>query len=132
MPDILNVVFSYPERKLTMTYDCSLKNSIYRQSKILGSEATMDVDRAIMIYKDGQSERYADISADSSNPMYYYEPNTGVDAISSATSQAYLNGGYGPTYIDGKVVDATLLHLKEWVDATRGTGKTSCNIDVGF
>jgi hypothetical protein len=24
------------------------------------------------------------------------------------------------------------LHLKEWVDAIRGHGKTSCNIDVGF
>ncbi|RIH64466.1 gfo/Idh/MocA family oxidoreductase [Mariniphaga sediminis] len=132
MPDVLSAVFHYPKRKLTMTYDCSLKNSIYRQSKILGSEASMDVDRAIMLYKDGNSERYADIQANPSDPMYYYEPNTGIDAISSATSQAYIKGGYGPTYIDGKVIDATLLHLKEWIDAIRGHGKTSCNIDVGF
>lgn len=132
MPDVLNAVFHYPERGLTMTYDCSLKNSIYRPSKILGSEASMDIDRAIMLYKDSNSERYADIQADSSDPLYYYEPNSGVDAISSATSQVYIKGGYGPTYIDGKVIDATLLHLKEWVDAIRGHGKTSCNIDVGF
>ncbi|MCK3685738.1 Gfo/Idh/MocA family oxidoreductase [Maribellus sp. YY47] len=132
MPDVMNAIFHYPNRKLTLTYDCSLKNSIYRQAKILGSEATMDVDRAIMIYKDGLSERYRDIKANASDPMYYYEPNTGVDAISSATSQAYLKGGYGPTYIDGQVVDATLLHLKEWVDAIRGKGETSCNVDVGF
>ncbi len=132
MPDILNAVFHYPERGLTMTYDCTLKNGIYRQSRILGSEASMDIDRAIMLYKDGNSERYKDIEIDSADPLYYYEPNADVDAVSSATSKAYMKGGYGPTFIDGKVIDATLLHLKEWTDAIRGQGKTSCNIDAGF
>ncbi len=132
MPDILNAVFYYPERGLTMTYDCTLKNGIYRQSRILGSEASMDIDRAIMLYKDANSERYKDIQTDASDPLYYYEPNADIDAVSSATSKAYMKGGYGPTFIDGKVVDATLLHLKEWVDAIRGEGKTSCHIDAGF
>ena len=47
--------------------------------------------------------------------MYYYEPCADVDAISSATAKTYLKSGYGPTYIDGKVIDATFLHLKEWI-----------------
>lgn len=134
MPDVFNAVFSYPNRGLTMTYDCTLKNGIYKQSHIQGSEASMDIDRAILLYKDGNSERYKDIEEDPSNPMYYYAPNADaeVDGMSSATSKVFLKGGYGPTFIDGKVIDATFLHIKEWIDAIRGQGKTSCNIDVGF
>ncbi|MDP1725432.1 MAG: Gfo/Idh/MocA family oxidoreductase [Bacteroidota bacterium] len=132
MPDVINAIFSYPERGLTMTYDCTLLSGIYRQSHILSSEATMDIDNAIMMYKDDNSERYKDINSGSDNPMYYYAPSADVDAVSSATSKAYLKGGYGPTFIDGKVIDATFLHLKEWIDAIRGFGKTSCNIDAGF
>jgi predicted dehydrogenase len=132
MPDVLNAIFSYPERGLTMTYDGTLKNGIYRQSHILGSEATMDIDNAIMLYKDDNSVRYKDIDADSSSPLYYYAPSGDIDAVSSATSRAYMKGGYGPTFIDGKLIDATFLHVKEWVDAIRGQGKTSCDIDAGF
>lgn len=132
MPDVINAIFSYPERKLTMTYDGTLKSGIYRQPHILGSEASMDVDRSIMLYKDSYSKRFNDLKIKSSDPMYYYAPNADVDAVSSATSIAYMKGGYGPTFIDGKVIDATFLHIKEWVDAIRGHGETSCNIDVGF
>ena len=132
MPDVMNAIFSYPEKGLTMTWDGTLKSGIYRQSHIMGSEATMDVDNAIMLYKDSNSERYKDINIDSSNPLYYYAPSTEVDAVSSATSKNYIKEGYGSTFIDGKVIDATFLHLKEWVDAIRGQGKTSCDIDAGF
>jgi len=132
MPDVVNAIFSYPEKGLTMTYDGTLKSGIYRQTHILGSEATMDIDNAIMLYKDTNSERYNDLDLDPSNPMYYYAPSAEVDAVTSATAKAYVKGGYGPTFIDGKVIDATFLHLKEWIDAIRGHGKTSCDIDAGF
>ncbi len=132
MPDVLNAVFSYPKRKLTLTYDSTLVNGIYRQPRIMGSEAMMDVDSAILLYRDSQSQRYKNIATDPSDPMYYYEPEADVDAVSSATSKAYLKGGWGSTFIDGKIVDTTFLHLKEWIDAIRGHGKTSCDIDTGF
>ena len=132
MPDVINAIFSYPERGLTMTYDGTLKNGIYKQSHILGSEATMDIDRAIMLYKDDYSKRYKDLSNDSTDPMYYYEPNADIHAVSSATSLSYMKGGYGSTFIDGKIIDATYLHIREWLNAIRGHGKTSSNIDTGF
>jgi predicted dehydrogenase len=134
MPDVFNAIFNYPQRGLTMSYTCTLKNSIYRQSHIQGSEASMDIDRAIMLYKETSSERYKDIAGDPSDPMYYYAPNTGteVDGMTSATSKIFLKGGYGPTWIDGQVIDATFLHIKEWIDAIRGRGKTSCNVEAGF
>lgn len=132
MPDVFNAIFNYPDRNLTMTYDGTLKNETYRPSRILGSEATIDVDRAILMYKDRNSDRYKDIMIDPSEPFYYYDPKNDLDAVTSASTKIYLKGGYGPTFIDGKVIDATLLHLKEWVDAIRGHGETSCGIDVGF
>jgi predicted dehydrogenase len=132
MPDVMNAIFNYPERGLTLTYDGNLRNDAYRPSRILGSAATVDVDRAILMYKDKKSERYKDVNVNSSDPFYHYAPKDKVDAITSATSKVYMKGGYGPTTIDGKSMDATLLHLKEWVDAIRGQGKTSCDIDAGF
>lgn len=132
MPDVFNAIFSYPEKGLTMTYDSTLKSGIYRQSHILGSEVTVDIDNAIMMYKDTYSQRFQELNPADDEPMYYYAPTADVDAISSATAKTYLKGGYGPTYIDGKVIDATFLHLKEWIDAIRGHGTTSCGIDVGF
>ena len=132
MPDVLNAIFSYPEKGLTLTYDGTLVNQVTRQSRILGSEATMDIDGAILMYKDRHSEKFKDVKIAPSGPLYFYAPSTDLDAVSTATSKAYIKGGYGPTFIDGKVLDTTFLHVKEWVDAIRGHGKTSCNIDEGF
>jgi predicted dehydrogenase len=132
MPDVMNAIFNYPKRKLTLTYNCSLKNEIYRSSRILGSEATMDIDKAILLYKDSQSQRYKEIKINTEEPFYYYAPGSDLDATTTATSKAYIRGGYGPTFIDGKKIDTTYLHLKEWIDSIRGQGQPSCNIDLGF
>jgi hypothetical protein len=115
-----------------MTHDCTLINGIYKENYIQGSDAAMLVDLGIQIFKDDYSEKYKDLDIDSTAPMYVYSPNTGADAVSTATSKAYFKGGYGSTFIDGRILDATYLHIKEWVDAIRNQGKTSCNIDVGF
>lgn len=132
MPDIYNAVFLYPKRGLTLSYDGTLKNGIYRETYVMGSEASMGIDRGLTLYKDPSSGKFKNIDVEPSNPLYVYAPGSNVDAVSSATSQAYIKGGYGSTFIDGKVIDATFLHLKEWIDAIRNQGNTSCNIDVGF
>jgi predicted dehydrogenase len=132
MPDVFNAVFNYPERKLTLSYNGTLKNDMYQQTRILGYEATMDIDRSIFLTRSHNTERYKNIKTDPSSPLYYYNPDSEVDAVSSATSKVYLKGGYGPTLIDGKMINTTFLHIKEWVDAIRGYGETSCNIDAGF
>ena len=132
MPDVLNVIFSYPEKGLSMTYDVTLKNGNFRQSRILGSEASLDIDSAVRMSKDRYSEKFEDIKIDTNEPLYYYEPNTDIDAISTATSRTYFKGGYGPTFIDGKIIDVTFLHVKEWIDSIRGYGKPSCDINKGF
>lgn len=132
MPDVFNAIFSYPERGLMMTYDATLKNGIFRQSRIMGSEATLALDSAVRMYKDRHSEKFRKVKLEADEPLYYYEPNTNIDAISTATSRTYFRGGYGPTMIDGKIIDATFLHVKEWIDAIRGKAEPSCGIDRGF
>ena len=69
MPDVFNSVFNYPERGLTLTYNATLKNDVYQQSRILGSEATMDIDRAVVLYRNQDSERYKNIQIDPSDPL---------------------------------------------------------------
>ena len=135
MPDVLNAIFSYPEKGLSMTYDASLKNGNFRQSRILGSEASLDIDSAVRMSKDKDSQLYKNVainSNDINDHLYYYEPKIDIDAISTATSRTYFKGGYGPTYIDGRIIDVTFLHVKEWIDAMRGVGKPSCDINKGF
>jgi len=132
MPDVFNAVFNYPDRGLSMTYDATLKNGNFRQSRILGSEANLDIDSAIRMSKDRNSQLYKDIRLPSDDHLYYYEPQMDIDAISTATSRAYFRGGYGPTYIDGRIIDVTFLQVKEWIDAIRGVGQPSCDIDKGF
>jgi predicted dehydrogenase len=129
MPDVLNAVFNYPKRKLTMTLDGTLKNSIYRENYIMGSEAAMYVDLGITIMRDDNTERYKNLNQEK---LYTYSGETSVDAVTTATSKAYMKGGYGATYIDGKVIDATYVHLKEFFDAIRNNGKTSCDIQAGY
>lgn len=56
IPDVVNIIFSYPKKGLALTYDGSLKNGVCRQSQILSSEATMNIDNVIMLFKDSYSE----------------------------------------------------------------------------
>lgn len=132
MPDVFNAVFHYPNKGYNITYDCSLKCGIYKEPSIWGSEAIMNIDRGIRIYKNLGSQRYNEIDIDPQDALYVYNPGTDIDALTTATNIQYIKGGYGSTYIDGKVIEATRLHLKEWFDAIRNQGSTSGNIDTGF
>jgi len=132
MPDVMNVIFHYPKKGYTVTYDGTLKNGIYRENYIMGSDAAMFLDLGIKIFKDDYSDRYREVKINSADPLYVYTGGTEVDATTTATAQAYIKGGYGATFIDGRVMDASFLHVKEWIDAIRNQAKTSCDIDEGF
>ncbi len=132
IPDVLNVIFNYPERGLSLTYDCTLKNSKFRGINILGSDASMEIENTLNIYKDSLSEMYRKIEIDPSKPLYNYFPDPRVDAVTSATALTYIKSGFGKTMIEGKILDTTYLHVREWIDAIRGNAAVSCNIDRGF
>ena len=66
-------------------------------------------------------------------PIYRYDPSEmALDGVSSATSQYFADKGLMWTYIDGKRVDSTFLHMREWLSVIRNGGNVSCGIQEGF
>ena len=136
VPDVFNVLFEYPERDLTFQYSATLANEFNRPSIIMGHDATMEVGNTLVVYPDRRSTRYKDKikdgTIDVSLPLFSYSPGSGVDAITSATERYFAEKGYLYTFRNGRRVDATHLHIAEWLDCIRTGGEPSCNIDQGF
>jgi len=98
MPDLLNCVFEYPDRGLTLLYSATLANSRSRGRVFMGRDASMELGSAISITADGDSIRYKkQIDAgliDPSSPMVSFNPNSGkIDAVTSATEKYYAARG---------------------------------------
>ena len=66
-------------------------------------------------------------------PTYTYSPGSKqIDGVTSATSQYFANKGLLYTYREGKRVDPSHLHVKDWLDSIRGGTQPKCNIEVAF
>jgi predicted dehydrogenase len=137
MPDLLHCVFEYPDRDMTLLYSATLSNSRSRGRVFMGHDASMELGSAISITADGDSERYKkQIEAgliDPSGPMISFNPTSGkIDAVTSATEKYYAARGLTTTNINGRNVDVTHLHIKEWVDCIRNGGTPSANIERAY
>jgi len=137
MPDTLHCVFEYPDRDMTLLYSASLANSRSRGRVFMGREASMELGSSISITADAQSIRYKKhIEAgniDPSIPMISFNPTSGnIDAVTSATEKYYATRGLTTTSINGRQVDVTHLHIKEWIDCIRNGGTTSANMELAF
>ena len=149
VPDVLQVNMEFPEfssgssqekgkeKGMTFIYSATLGNGFNRPTILMGHDATMELGNKLTIWPDGGSTKYAKmIEANKmkpSVPIYQYDPAANVpDAVSSATSQYFADKGLMWTYIDGRRVDSTFLHLREWLSAIRNGGKLSCGIKEGF
>jgi predicted dehydrogenase len=137
IPDSLHCVFEYADRELTLLYSATLSNSRSRGRIFMGREASMELGSAISITADPDSVRYKkQIDAgliDTSTPMVSFNPNSGkIDAVTSATEKYYAARGLTTTNINGRQVDVTHLHIKEWIDCIRSGNETSANIERAF
>ena len=137
IPDVLQCVFEYPERELTLLYSATLANSRNRGRVFMGTDASMELGSAISITADSDSIRYKkQIEAgliDPSSPMVSFNPTSGkVDAVTSATAKYYSGRGLTTTMINGHQVDVTHLHIKEWIDCIRSGETPSANIERAF
>ena len=66
-------------------------------------------------------------------PIYTYSPGSKqIDGVTSATSRYFANKGLLYTYREGKRVDPTHLHIKDWLDSIRDGSQPKCNIEVAF
>lgn len=140
MPDVLNTVFEYPEKELTLTYSANLTSSKSRGRTIYGQDAAMTVGGTLSVVPDGSSIQFADLLergliASDSPMMELLQGSTSasvVDAVSSATAQYYASRGLTSTSIGGQSWDVTHLHLKEWLDCIRNGGTPIGNIEKAF
>jgi len=149
VPDVLQVNMEYPdfstgssqeagkEKGMTFVYSATLGNQFDRPTYLMGHDATMELGNMISIYADARSTRYADMlnekRIDSEIPIYQYNPlANATDAVTSATAKYFANKGLLWTYRDGKRVDSTFLHMREWLSCIRNGGNPSCGIQEGF
>lgn len=149
VPDVFQVVMEYPdffmgssqekgkERGMTFMYSATLGNQYDRGTILMGHDGTMELGNSMIIYADPRSTRYADwfknrlVSEDV--PLYSYDPRAkGLDGVTSATARYFADKGLLFTYRDGRRVDSTHLHIREWLSCIRNGGKPSCGIDEGF
>jgi predicted dehydrogenase len=149
VPDVLNITMEYPdfttgttqkngkEKGMTFLYTATLGNSYWRPTKLMGHDATLELGNQLTVYPDGFSTRYKDLleseTVETDTPIYSYDPNLkGVDAVTSATAKYFSQKGLLYTYRDGKRVDSTHLHIREWISAIRNGTPVSCGIQEGF
>jgi predicted dehydrogenase len=137
IPDVLHCVFQYPNHDLTLMYSASLASSRERGRIFMGHDASMELGGSMIIKADRNSEKYKDLMAqgkiNSSTPMVNIGPGGNkVDAVSSATSQYYISRGLASTTVNGKQVDITHLHIKNWLDCIRNGGTPTCDIEKAW
>ena len=149
VPDVFQVTMEYPdystgstqkegkEKGMTFLYSATLGNQHSRPTMLMGHDATMELGNSLTIYPDPRSTRYQDMLADETIdptlPLYAYTPGReGVDGVTSATAKYFADKGLLYTYRDGKRVDSTYLHIREWLSCIRNGGQPSCGIKEGF
>lgn len=149
VPDVMQVNMEFPEfttgssqepgkeKGMTLVYSATLGNSFDRGTVLMGHDASMELGHTLTIYADNGSTRFKnmieDHQIDPFVPIYSYNPAAaGADAVTSATAKYFANKGLLWTYRDGKRVDSTFLHLREWLSCIRNGGQPSCGIQEGF
>ncbi len=150
VPDVLQANMEFPnfstggsqvegkEKGMSFVYSATLGNSFSRPTVLMGHDGTMELGNRLTIWPDRGSTKYADMleaeKMSPGTPIYYYDAASGAaDAVSSATSQYFADKGLMWTYIDGKRIDSTFLHMREWLSAMRNKDvKLSCGIQEGF
>jgi predicted dehydrogenase len=137
VPDVFQAVYEYPERDLTFIYSATLSSDRDRGKIIMGHDANISIGGELTMYADPESTRYKTLIdkgvIDPLNPLFLYSPGSKrIDAVTSATAKYFAGRGLLYTYRQGKRVDTTHLHIKEWADCIRTHQQPSCNIDQGF
>ncbi len=149
VPDVFQANMEFPnfstgasqeagkEKGMSMVYSATLGNNYGRKTLLMGHDATMELGNSLTIVADQGSTRFKQKIEDGlmygGSEIYNYDPTANeVDGISSATTQYFADKGLLWTYRDGKRVDSTHLHLREWLSCIRNGGTPSCDIVAGF
>ena len=145
VPDVWNATFEFPDKDLTVLYSATLSSNNPRGNRIMGHDATMMMGgqsgggniHGFIVTPDDASTQYRDRIQNgiinTRYPMYSYAPGSKqIDGVTGATSKYFASKGLLYTYRDGKRVDPTHLHIKDWLEAIRNNGQPKCNIEMAL
>lgn len=136
VPDVLQVSMEYPAHGFTYHYSATQANARQRPNIIMGHDATMEIGRSMNVYPDSGSTRFKHKlkagEMDPSVPIYSSTKRPDIDGTSSATTKYFKDKGMLYTYHNGKRLDPTYLHIREWLECIRNGGTPSCDIDQAF
>jgi len=137
VPDVLQVVMEFPKQELSFLYSATLASNRARGKVIMGHDANMEISDRLLIKADHGSTQYRkkidDHIIDVNTPIYSFIPGKkGADGFATATEQYFASRGLLYTYRDGKRVDTTHLHIKEWLNCIKAGIQPSCDIDQAF
>ncbi len=144
VPDVFQAILEYPDKDLTLLYSATLSSNKNRGNIFMGHDATMQIGGAgdskihgLVVTADPESTRYRErIESGIINtryPIYTYSPGSKqIDGVTSATARYFANKGLVYTYREGKRMDPTHLHIKDWLDSIRENRQPKCDIEVGL
>jgi predicted dehydrogenase len=137
VPDVLQVVMEFPNHELSFLYSATLASGRSRGKVIMGHDASMEISDRLVIKADAESTQYKkkieEGLIDPNTPIYSFTPGKkGADGFATATEQYFASRGLLYTYRNGKRVDTTHLHIKEWLNCIRAGIQPSCSIDQAF
>jgi predicted dehydrogenase len=135
MADLLNCVFEYPDRDLSLVYSASLASSRNRGRLFMGHDGSMDVGGSVSLTIDNNSTQYKEHLSQGlfkTRTVSLGAEAGRVDATTSATEMYYASRGLINTRFNGRNVDVTHLHLKEWLDCIRNGGEPSAGIEKSY
>lgn len=103
----------------------------------MGHDASMELGGSMKVTADYDSTRYkkqiSEGIIETSDPMITASPGSGsIDAVSSASEKYYAARGLTSTYVNGRSVDVTHLHIKDWIDCIRNGGTPRADIEKAF
>ncbi|WP_099464083.1 MULTISPECIES: Gfo/Idh/MocA family protein [Parabacteroides] len=137
VPDVLQTVFEWPDKDLSMLYSATLASARGRGKVFMGHDASMEVSNMLAITVDPDSTRYADKISQgiipTDTPFYTYVPGqNSTDSVTSPTELYFAKRGLLYTYVNGRRYDTSHLHIREWLECIRQGKTPSCNIDRAF
>jgi predicted dehydrogenase len=134
MADLLNCVFEYPDRELSLVYSASLASSRNRGRIFMGHDGSMDVGGSVTLSIDNNSTQYKEQLSQGQfkTRTVSLGSDAGIDATTSATEMYYASRGLINTRVDGRNFDITHLHIKEWLECIRNGGEPSANIEKAY
>jgi len=137
VPDVMQTAMEYPDYDLTILYSATLSSEAHRGKLIMGHDASMEINDSLTVKVESNSTRFKEkIEKGKINPnvpVYTYMPGRNkIDGVVTPTEQYFAQRGLLYTYRDGKRIDTTFLHVKEWLDSIRSGTQPGCDIDKGF